>query len=46
MRFGILGPLEVRDEVGAPVALGGPRPRALLATTPPPPQPGRSRPTG
>ena len=31
MRFGILGPLEVRDEDGAPVALGGPRPRALLA---------------
>ena len=32
MRFGILGPLEVLDEDGAPVALGGPRPRALLAT--------------
>ncbi len=32
MRFGILGPLEVLDEAGAPVALGGPRPRALLAT--------------
>ncbi|MBB5075472.1 BTAD domain-containing putative transcriptional regulator [Nonomuraea endophytica] len=30
-RFGVLGPLEVRGEDGAPVALGGPRPRALLA---------------
>ena len=32
MRFGILGPLEVLDEDGATVALGGPTPRALLAT--------------
>ena len=31
MRFGILGPLEVCDEGGTPVVLGGPRPRALLA---------------
>ncbi|MFG2039489.1 BTAD domain-containing putative transcriptional regulator [Dactylosporangium sp. NPDC048998] len=30
MRFGILGPLEVRDDAGAPVAVGGPKPRALL----------------
>ncbi|MFI6389141.1 BTAD domain-containing putative transcriptional regulator [Nonomuraea sp. NPDC050540] len=30
-RFGVLGPLEVRGEDGEPVALGGPRPRALLA---------------
>jgi len=30
MEFGILGPLEVRD-AGRPVALGGPKPRALLA---------------
>jgi predicted ATPase/DNA-binding SARP family transcriptional activator len=31
MRFGILGPLEVRASDGAPVAVGGPRVRALLA---------------
>ena len=31
MRFDILGPTEVRDDGGAPVALGGPRVRALLA---------------
>ncbi|MGN9782135.1 BTAD domain-containing putative transcriptional regulator [Nonomuraea sp. ZG12] len=31
MRFDILGPTEVRDDSGAPVALGGPRVRALLA---------------
>ncbi len=30
MRIGILGPLEVRDEAGQPVRLGGPRLRALL----------------
>ncbi|MEV8511916.1 BTAD domain-containing putative transcriptional regulator [Dactylosporangium sp. NPDC051484] len=30
MRFGILGPLEVRNDAGAPVAVGGPKPRALL----------------
>src|SRR5205809_755191 len=30
MRFGILGPLEVRDERGV-VDLGGSRPRAILA---------------
>ncbi|MEV5310293.1 BTAD domain-containing putative transcriptional regulator [Streptomyces sp. NPDC052610] len=30
MRFGILGPLELRTEDGAPVDPGGPRPRALL----------------
>ncbi|QFZ21213.1 ATP-binding protein [Saccharothrix syringae] len=30
MRIGILGPLEVRADDGAPVAVGGPRPRALL----------------
>ncbi|WP_157248858.1 BTAD domain-containing putative transcriptional regulator [Nonomuraea typhae] len=30
-RFGVLGPLEVRDADGEPVAVGGPRPRALLA---------------
>ncbi|WP_433182572.1 BTAD domain-containing putative transcriptional regulator [Actinoallomurus sp. CA-150999] len=31
MRFGILGPLEVRASDGVPVAVGGPRVRALLA---------------
>ncbi|GAA2640289.1 hypothetical protein GCM10010411_95690 [Actinomadura fulvescens] len=31
MRIGILGPLEVRDETGRPVAVSGPRLRALLA---------------
>ncbi|MEV0408984.1 BTAD domain-containing putative transcriptional regulator [Actinoallomurus sp. NPDC050550] len=31
MRFGILGPLEVHASAGAPVAVGGPRVRALLA---------------
>ncbi len=30
MRIGILGPLEIRDEAGQPVRLGGPRLRALL----------------
>ncbi len=30
MRIGILGPLEVRDEAGQLVRLGGPRLRALL----------------
>lgn len=30
MRIGILGPLEVRDEAGQLVGLGGPRLRALL----------------
>ncbi|MEV6932526.1 BTAD domain-containing putative transcriptional regulator, partial [Dactylosporangium sp. NPDC051485] len=30
MRFGILGPLEVRGDGGEPVAVGGPKPRALL----------------
>ncbi|MFF4256086.1 BTAD domain-containing putative transcriptional regulator [Streptomyces sp. NPDC001663] len=30
MRFGILGPLEVRTHDGTPVDPGGPRPRALL----------------
>jgi DNA-binding SARP family transcriptional activator/tetratricopeptide (TPR) repeat protein len=30
-RFGILGPLQVRDAEGGPVALGGPRARQLLA---------------
>ncbi|HTJ37558.1 MAG TPA: BTAD domain-containing putative transcriptional regulator [Dactylosporangium sp.] len=30
MRFAILGPLEVRDDAGRPVAVGGPKPRALL----------------
>jgi hypothetical protein len=30
VRIGILGPLEVRDEAGRPVRLGGPRLRALL----------------
>ncbi|MGI5243778.1 BTAD domain-containing putative transcriptional regulator [Dactylosporangium sp. CA-139066] len=30
MRFAILGPLEVRDAAGEPVAVGGPKPRALL----------------
>ena len=30
MRIGILGPLEVRDQAGQPVRLGGPRLRALL----------------
>ena len=30
MRIGILGPLEVRDEAGQLVQLGGPRLRALL----------------
>ncbi|NUW33387.1 winged helix-turn-helix domain-containing protein [Nonomuraea sp. SMC257] len=31
MQFGILGPLEVRTAGGETVAVGGPRPRALLA---------------
>ncbi|WP_433435639.1 BTAD domain-containing putative transcriptional regulator [Nonomuraea sp. CA-141351] len=31
MRFGILGPLLVRSTDGDPLAIGGPRPRALLA---------------
>ncbi|MEV0195876.1 BTAD domain-containing putative transcriptional regulator [Nonomuraea sp. NPDC050691] len=31
MQFGILGPLEVRAAGGETVAVGGPRPRALLA---------------
>ncbi|MGI5458259.1 BTAD domain-containing putative transcriptional regulator [Streptomyces sp. CA-249302] len=31
MRFGILGPLDVRTDDGTPVDPGGPRPRALLA---------------
>jgi predicted ATPase/DNA-binding SARP family transcriptional activator len=30
MQFGVLGPLEVRGPAGEPVAVGGPRPRALL----------------
>ncbi|MFI7463702.1 BTAD domain-containing putative transcriptional regulator [Nonomuraea sp. NPDC049646] len=30
MQFGILGPLEVRSADGDPIAVGGPRPRALL----------------
>ncbi|MEU7059619.1 BTAD domain-containing putative transcriptional regulator [Streptomyces sp. NPDC046197] len=30
MRFGILGPLEIRTEDGSPTDPGGPRPRALL----------------
>jgi predicted ATPase/DNA-binding SARP family transcriptional activator len=30
MRFGILGPLDLRTDDGAPVDPGGPRPRALL----------------
>ncbi|MGW2236137.1 AfsR/SARP family transcriptional regulator, partial [Streptomyces sp. NPDC001759] len=30
MRFGILGPLQVRTDDGTPVDPGGPRPRALL----------------
>ncbi|MFF7983752.1 BTAD domain-containing putative transcriptional regulator [Streptomyces sp. NPDC007901] len=30
MRFGILGPLDVRTDDGTPVDPGGPRPRALL----------------
>ncbi|GAA4604953.1 BTAD domain-containing putative transcriptional regulator [Actinoallomurus liliacearum] len=30
MRFGILGPLEVRSADGAAIPVGGPRPRALL----------------
>ncbi|MEU6096089.1 BTAD domain-containing putative transcriptional regulator [Streptomyces sp. NPDC047079] len=30
MRFGILGPLDIRTEDGAPLDPGGPRPRALL----------------
>lgn len=30
MRFGILGPLEVRSADGEPIAVGGPRPRSLL----------------
>ncbi|MER6510998.1 BTAD domain-containing putative transcriptional regulator [Nonomuraea sp. NPDC001636] len=30
MQFGILGPLEVRSAGGDPIAVGGPRPRALL----------------
>ncbi|MFG1704997.1 BTAD domain-containing putative transcriptional regulator [Nonomuraea sp. M3C6] len=31
MQFGILGPLVVRSPDGDPIAVGGPRPRALLA---------------
>ena len=31
MEFRLLGPLEVLDDDGVPVPLGGPRPRALLA---------------
>ena len=31
MEFRVLGPLEVVDDDGVPVQLGGPRPRALLA---------------
>ncbi|GGL15649.1 SARP family transcriptional regulator [Sphaerisporangium melleum] len=31
MRFGILGPVEVRTEAGEPIPVAGPRPRALLA---------------
>ncbi|WP_428500653.1 BTAD domain-containing putative transcriptional regulator [Pseudonocardia sp.] len=31
MQFGILGPLQVRTDAGEDVAVGGPRPRALLA---------------
>ena len=31
MEFRLLGPLEVVGDDGVPVALGGPRPRALLA---------------
>ncbi|MGW4959541.1 BTAD domain-containing putative transcriptional regulator [Nonomuraea sp. NPDC004186] len=31
MQFGILGPLQVRSPGGEPLAIGGPRPRALLA---------------
>ncbi|MFL6051429.1 MAG: BTAD domain-containing putative transcriptional regulator [Actinoallomurus sp.] len=31
MRFGILGPVEVRASAGAPVSVGGPRVRSLLA---------------
>ncbi|NJP94171.1 AfsR/SARP family transcriptional regulator [Nonomuraea sp. FMUSA5-5] len=31
MQFGVLGPLAVWDAAGGPVAVGGPRPRALLA---------------
>ncbi|MYR60495.1 hypothetical protein GTY54_31105, partial [Streptomyces sp. SID625] len=30
MRFGILGPLDIRTDDGTSVAPGGPRPRALL----------------
>ncbi|MER6684335.1 BTAD domain-containing putative transcriptional regulator [Streptomyces olivaceoviridis] len=30
MRFGILGPVEIRTDDGAPLDPGGPRPRALL----------------
>lgn len=30
MRFGILGPLDVRTDDGTPVDPGGPRPRTLL----------------
>ncbi|MGW0510919.1 BTAD domain-containing putative transcriptional regulator [Streptomyces olivaceoviridis] len=30
MRFGILGPVEIRTDDGAPLYPGGPRPRALL----------------
>ncbi|MEV5494044.1 BTAD domain-containing putative transcriptional regulator [Nonomuraea fuscirosea] len=31
MQFGVLGPLVVRQPAGDPLAVGGPRPRALLA---------------
>src|ERR1044072_4047616 len=30
MRFGILGPLDIRTDDGTPIDPGGPRPRALL----------------
>ncbi|WP_405491867.1 BTAD domain-containing putative transcriptional regulator [Nocardia sp. NBC_00511] len=31
MEFGILGPVQARDDEGAPIAVGGPQVRALLA---------------
>ncbi|MFO7249337.1 MAG: BTAD domain-containing putative transcriptional regulator [Actinomycetes bacterium] len=31
MQFRVLGPLEVRNDAGEPIPVGGPRPRALLA---------------
>ena len=46
VRIGILGPLEVRDEAGQLVRLGGPRLRALLIRLALDPGRGRGGPAG